>query len=196
MKKLFALLLAAALLVTLGACAAKEPANDASSDAPTGSETISPLDVLETVWGNFSEDEKFPVVGGDLSEENMKDGAPGNYAISDASELDRMMGFPQAEIASITAAASLTHMMNGNTFTCGAYQLASGVDAAALAEKVAQNIQSRQWMCGFPDKLVVAYAGGCLIAMFGIEEDVNLFRDKLMTSYSDAAVLADEAITA
>ena len=196
MKKLFALLLAVALLVTLGACAAKEPSNDASSDAPAGEEALSPLAVLETIWSSFSEDEKFPAVGGDLSEENMTDGAPGNYTISDAAELDRVMGFPEAEIASITAAASLTHMMNANTFTCGAYQLASGVDAAALAEKVAQNIQSRQWMCGFPDKLVVAYAGGCLIAMFGIEEIVNLFRDKLTTSFSDAAVLADEPIAA
>ena len=194
MKKLFALLLVAALLVTLGACAAKEPNNTASDSSAT--ETVDPLTLLETVWNSFSEDEKFPAVGGDLSEENLKDGAPGNYVITDAAELDRVMGFPQTEVASVKAAASLSHMMNANTFTCGAYQLASGVDAAALGEKVAQNIQSRQWMCGFPDKLVVASAGGCLIAMFGIEEIINLFRDKLTAAYADAVVLADEPINA
>ena len=51
-------------------------------------------------------------------------------------------------------------------------------------------------MCGFPDKLVVASAGGCLIAMFGIEEIINLFRDKLTAAYADAVVLADEPINA
>ena len=103
MKKLFALLLVAALLVTLGACAAKEPNNTASDSSAT--ETVDPLTLLETVWNSFSEDEKFPAVGGDLSEENLKDGAPGKYVITDAAELDRVMGFPQTEVASVKAAA-------------------------------------------------------------------------------------------
>ena len=192
MKKLFALLLVAALLVTLGACAAKEPNNTASDSSAT--ETVDPLTLLETVWNSFSEDEKFPAVGGDLSEENLKDGAPGKYVITDAAELDRVMGFPQTEVASVKAAASLTHMMNANTFTCGAYQLASGVDAAALGEKVAQNIQSRQWMCGFPDKLVVASLDGYLISVFGAEDLVDPFRDKLQTAYPGTQIVSDDPI--
>ena len=192
MKKLFALLLAAALLVTLGACAAKEPNNTASDSSAT--ETVDPLTLLETVWNSFSEDEKFPAVGGDLSEANLKDGAPGKYDITDAAELDRVMGFPQTEVASVKAAASLTHMMNANTFTCGAYQLASGVDAAALGEKVAQNIQSRQWICGFPDRLLVAYVGNCLIGVFGAEDLVQVFQDQLSAIFADVVIVSTAAI--
>ena len=71
---------------------------------------------------------------------------------------------------------------------------AVGVDAAALAKKVEQNIQSRQWMCGFPDKLVIASAGGCLVVLFGAEDLLNTFRDKLAAAYSDTTVLADAPI--
>ena len=188
MKKVFALLLCAAMILSLAACASK------GSDDPKTDDAVDPLTLLQTVWNSYTEDEKFPVVGGDLSEANMKDGEPGHHSIDDASELDRLLGYPEAEIGSITSAASLGHMMNANTFTCGAYQLKDGVDAAELAKKVEQNIQSRQWMCGFPDKLVIASAGGCLVALFGAADLVDTFRDKLTTSYSDAAVLVDEPI--
>ena len=192
MKKLFALLLVAALLVTLGACAAKEPNNTASDSSAT--ETVDPLTLLETVWNSFSEDEKFPAVGGDLSEENLKDGAPGKYVITDAAELARVMGFPQTEVASVKAAASLTHMMNANTFTCGALRVKNGDDAAKLAEDLRDAIQNKQWMCGFPDKLVIATLGNYVVSVYGDEELVNTFRDKLQAAYSDAAIAYDEMI--
>ena len=173
MKKVFAMLLCAALLFSLAACASK--GNEPGST-------------------NGSEDEKFAVSGGDLSPEHMKEDEPGVFSISDASELDRELGFPEAEISNITAAASLVHMMNANTFTCGAFQLKDGVDAAALAKKVEQNIQSRQWMCGFPDKLVIASAGGCLVVLFGAEDLLDTFCGKLSAAYSDTTVLADAPI--
>lgn len=186
MKKVFAILLSAALLFSLAACASK--GTDTKTDA------VDPLTLLQTVWNSYTDDEKFPAMGGDLSEENVKDGEPGVYSLADASEVDRVLGFPADEVANITSAASLGHMMNANTFTCGAFQLKDGVDAAELAKKVEQNIQSRQWMCGFPDKLVVASAGGCLVALFGAEDLVNTFRDKLAAAYSDTTVLADAPI--
>ena len=126
----------------------------------------------------------------------MKEDEPGVFSISDASELDRELGFPEAEVSNITAAASLVHMMNANTFTCGAFQLKDGVDAAALAKKVEQNIQSRQWMCGFPDKLIVVSVDNYLISCFGAEDLVNTFRDKLQAAYSGAVVITDEPIVA
>ena len=90
--------------------------------------------------------------------------------------------------------SGLTHMMNSNTFTCGAFQLKDGVDAAALAKKVEQNIQSRQWMCGFPDKLVIVTLDQYVISMYGHEDLINTFRDKLQAAYSSAAIAYDEAI--
>ena len=54
---------------------------------------------------------------------NMRDGAPGNFSMDDADLLDSSLGFPAAEAGKIDGAASLVHMMNLNTFTCGAFHV-------------------------------------------------------------------------
>ena len=114
MKKTISILLTIILTLSLAACAAKSPA--ASGDIGVDSAKA----LLDTVWSSYSEDEKFPAAGGDFSEENMTDGAPGAYSVADASELDRVFGLPEADGAQVDDAASLQHMMNANTFTCGA----------------------------------------------------------------------------
>ena len=78
MKKVFALLLTAALLLALAACGTKAPTNDSTNQPSDTAETVSdPLELLETVWASYTEDEEFPAAGGDMTEENMRDGAPG-----------------------------------------------------------------------------------------------------------------------
>ena len=49
-------------------------------------------------------------------------------------------------------------------------------------------------MCGFPDKLVIVTLDQYLVSLYGNEDLVNTFRDKLTASYSAASVVYDEAI--
>ena len=49
---------------------------------------------------------------------------------------------------------SLAHMMNLNTFTCGAFHAASTQGVTKLADDLHTAITVKHWMCGFPDKLV------------------------------------------
>lgn len=188
MKKTISILLTIILTLSLAACAAKSPA----ANGDIGVDSAKAL--LDTVWSSYSEDEKFPAAGGDFSEENMTDGAPGAYSVADASELDRVFGLPEADGAQVDDAASLQHMMNANTFTCGAFHLKSGADAAAIAEATRANIQNRQWLCGFPDKLAVAVVGDYLVALFGAEDLVNTFTAKLSAAFPATQIVADEAI--
>jgi len=51
-----------------------------------------------------------------------------------------------------------------------------------------------QWMCGFPDKLVVASLDGYLISVFGAEDLVDTFRDKLQTAYPGTQIVSDDPI--
>ena len=99
MKRIVSILLCAVLLLSLAACGASAPA-DADDNAPA-----SALELLETVWNSYSDDEKFPAAGGDYSEENMRDGAPGNFSMDDADLLDSSLGFPAAEAGKIDGAA-------------------------------------------------------------------------------------------
>ena len=187
MKKIVSLVLAALLVLSLAACGSKDNASDGNPVWPT-----SALNILETVWNTYGEDEKFAVAGGDFSEANAREDAPGVFDLKDRALADSELGLP--ETAEVDEAASLVHMMNANTFTCGALRVKNGDDAAKLAEDLRDAIQNKQWMCGFPDKLVIATLGNYVVSVYGDEELVNTFRDKLQAAYSDAAIAYDEMI--
>ena len=190
MKKLFSLLLAAAMILSLAACGSK-------ADDNNGGDTAQPADalaLLNTVWSSYSDDEKFPAAGGDYDESNMTEDAPGNFSVSDGDALDYSLGYPAADADKLADAASLTHMMNANTFTAGAYHLSDKSDMDTVVSDLKDNIMNRQWMCGFPDKLVIATLGNYVVSVYGDEELVNTFRDKLQAAYSDAAIAYDEMI--
>ena len=85
-------------------------------------------------------------------------------------------------------------MMNANTFTAGAFHVASSSDVDSVVSDLKDNIMNRQWMCGFPDKLVIATLGNYVVSVYGDEELVNTFRDKFQAAYSDAAIAYDEMI--
>lgn len=183
MKKIVSLALAVLLVLSLAACGSKNSGTGDVSDA---------LTLLNTVWATYSEEEKFPVTGGDY--DHPVDDAPGAFDISNADNMDYMLGFPGPSVANLVDAASLMHMMNANTFTCGALRVKNGDDAAKLAEDLRDAIQNKQWMCGFPDKLVVITMGQFVVSVYGAEDLVDTFRDKLQNCFSSAAVVYDEPI--
>ena len=187
MKKLFSLLLAAAMILSLAACGSK-------NDGTAGDQPVTALELLEAVWSCYAEDDKFAVSGGDMNEENMVDDAPGNFSVADGDTLDYMLGYPAADVDKLTVAASLIHMRIANTFTAGAFHIANAPDVDAVVSDLKDNIMNRQWMCGFPDKLVILARGDFVVACFGAEELVDQFRDTLTSVYSEASVVCDEPL--
>ena len=152
------------------------------------------LTILNAIWNTYSDEEKFPAAGGDS--EHAVDGAPGSFDASNADNLSYLLTFPADDASLIDSAASLVHMMNLNTFTCGAFHVADANNVARLADDLRTTIQAKHWMCGFPDKLVIVTVGQSVLSVYGNEELVNTFRDKLLASYSAATAVYDEAINA
>lgn len=186
---------------------AEKPAEGTSAEPPT--ETPKPetpaedkpaaavddaLTILNAIWNTYSDEEKFPAAGGDS--EHAVDGAPGSFDASNADSLSYQLTFPADDASLIDSAASLVHMMNLNTFTCGAFHVADANNVARLADDLRTTIQAKHWMCGFPDKLVIVTVGQSVFSVYGNEELVNTFRDKLLASYPTAAAVYDEAINA
>lgn len=186
---------------------AEKPAEEKPAEPPT--ETPKPetpaedkpaaavddaLTILNAIWNTYSDEEKFPAAGGDS--EHAVDGAPGSFDASNADSLSYLLTFPADDASLIDSAASLVHMMNLNTFTCGAFHVADANNVARLADDLRTTIQAKHWMCGFPDKLVIVTVGQSVLSVYGNEELVNTFRDKLLASYPTAAAVYDEAINA
>ncbi len=188
MKKTLTLLLSALLALSLAAC------GSGSGKTSGPSAVRDPLDLLTTVWNSYADDEKFPAAGGDMTEENAVMDAPGRFGLDDTEILDSTLGFPAAKADSLSGAASLMHMMNATTFTCGAYEAKNADETADLAAAVKDNILQRQWMCGFPDKLVIVTIDQYIVAFFGENAIMDTFQDKLMEAYPSAQIVCDEPI--
>ena len=167
---------------------AEKPAEPAAPAQPT--ETVpaasgDALSILTAVWNTYNDDEKFPV----------SEDAPISMDISSIDNISYLLTFPAEDAALIDGAASLTHMMNLNTFTCGAFHAVSTQDAEKLADDLHTAIADKHWMCGFPDKMVIVTLDQTVISLYGHEDLINTFRDKLQAAYPSAAIAYEEAIS-
>lgn len=194
MKKMFALILAVAMTVTLAACSAdeKDKESQTTTTAPVESVASDALEILTKVWGTYTEEESFPVIGGDI--DNQANNAPGKYSLTDAEGINSTLGLPQDSIAMVDDAASLMHMMNANTFTCGAFRVTDSANLKAVEDSLKANIMGRQWMCGFPDTLIIAGVGdNFVVSAFGNAEIIETFKTKLLAQYgTQASVVYEE----
>ena len=187
MKKIIAIALAAVLLFSFVSCAKQSGPN-----TPSGARKGQPqnaLEILEKIWSKYSTDEKFPATGG--YGKYIKDGNPGKIDVGDAETLDFELGFPKAQASEIDSAASLMHMLNQNNFSCGVCHVKSSGNAETLAGKIKDNILARQWLCGFPEKLVILTVGDYIVSVFGAAELTNTFTEKLSAEYGSAKQLFD-----
>lgn len=196
MKKWISILLAMLLALGMTACG-NSTGDDTSGSASQESETVSiesAVALLTTVWDTYGEDEKFPAIGGDMSEDNLTDGAPGKFDTADTAALDTTLALPTSAAEEIDDAASLVHMMNANTFTCGAFHVTDAANVAGVVTEIQDNVLARQWICGFPDKLIIVQVGDYVVSFFGSTEIVDTFRDKLAAAYPAAQTACEVEI--
>lgn len=215
MKKIISLVLAGVMVLSLAACGGNgsDSTTGASNETTAPIETTVPVEttapvsetqapaasatgalaVLENIWNLYGEDEKFAVIGGNM--ESPVDGAPGNYDMAYAENLSYNLLVPAEELSSIDEAATMIHMMNANTFTCGAVHMAEGADATTFANAMRDAIQGNQWMCGFPETLMIAVVEGeYVVIAFGVNDAMNPFMTHFGEAYPEAEVLFNEAI--
>jgi hypothetical protein len=185
MKKLFAIAMAVAMMLTLfAACGEAAP----KMEVPASAEEI-----LNNVWSKYAEDQKFAVVGGDPMNGYME--GPAAWDMTNTESMPYTLLIPQENIANVDGVASMIHMMNANTFTCGVYHMAAGTDTAAFADTMKNVVLNNQWMCGFPEKLIVAVIDGeYVLTVFGVNDAIDPFETKLAEAHPEAVIAYNEAI--
>ncbi len=198
MKKRLVVLVAMVMLVFAAAgCGNKNnqanegTAQEPAPEAAAAVEVADSAEVLNKVWDTFAEEQKFAAMGGDFG--NPVDGAAGIFNIEDTENLTYMLYIPAENVTMIDEAASLLHAMNANTFTAAAFHVTDAANVQALTDALKSNILSTQWMCGFPDKMVIASVNGeYVVSAFGNAEIMDNFKTKLAEVYGDAAVIVVE----
>lgn len=218
LRKLLIILSCAAILATFAACGEtennnNENNNDGSNQATESTESDGQTDVTEpevteqpeeeetpaitdskeiltTVWGSYAEEDKFSVIGGTgtMNEPDSLD------VTVDTDMISNNLVFPADSISMIDDAASLMHMLNANTFTCGVFGVTDAENIASIAEGIKDKVVNNQWLCGFPQKLVISEVGDYIVSAFGNEEIIDIFQSKLESSYADAELLYEESL--
>ena len=194
--------------------------NKTTNNTPTVNPTITPTDILCKIWDNIPfliddagtpndteddltkyveyEGEKYSnFMGGfELDAEEipvMVQGAPGNFML-DGEMIDSMLGYPAAKLNSIDSASSLIFAINQNIFTCGAYHVVDGTNVTELANAIEENIQNRQWWCGFPEKvIIIQLPGNYLISIFG-QSLATTFANYTLETIEGAIILINNDI--
>lgn len=165
-----------------------------SSAHSSAGDSGSALEILEKIWAQYDKSLQFPAAGGDPSDANSVMGGPGRFSLEDPALAESVLGMPKSAGSSLLDAASLVHMLNANNFTAGAFQSAAPGDAADLAEQLQSNIQNRQWLCGFPEKLLILSMDGCVVSAFGNGEMIELFKTNALAAFGEAEILVEEPI--
>ena len=152
MKKLIAILLAAAMLFCMTACAcAKEPDPTAnttgSANTTEGKQTALPGTMEENVT-KLMEANPAEFMGGMMPLDLQDTSEEGLWALKSYTGLD--------SAKDITDAAAYEPMTGAQAFSLVMVRVAEGADAKAVAQKMKENIDPRKWICAMADQVMAA----------------------------------------
>jgi len=197
MKKLISLLLVLVMAMSVLAGCAETPAQTEATEPSTeATEAVvvpeSALEIMENTWADFPEDKKFPVGGGDMVTNTSFEG-PALFDLKEVDGLTYQLQVPADQVANLDDAATMIHGMLLNNFASGALHVTGDVDA--FVETMHEAIANAQWMCGFPEKMLIAVVGGeYVVVAYGLNDNVNPFETALTEAYPDTVVKYSEAI--
>lgn len=164
-------------------------------EIPQGTADTESARILKTIWDSYGEDERFAAYGGQV-EMAVNDG-PGDLDITATEELTTRYLLPQEQLAMVTEGASLVHLMNNNIFTAVVFRMNDGSQMKTVADAWHKAIRDNRWICGQPDRLLLAQVDDNHILMsFGSQDLMNGFEGKLKAAYPDSKMLYKEAIVA
>lgn len=199
MKKLTTLLLALAMVFTCVACG--NSGNSGNSNNGSSSSVKDATEILTNVWAEYnssvSDDYKFAVGGGNIENYELivMDGAGKcDTSLEGAKDaLSVSFCIPAEAIDMTDDAANMMNMMMANNFSAAAYHVADKANVEKVVAGIKDATLSNRWMCGMPDKLIVATIDGeYVVSAFGNGEVIDYFKAAISTVYGDAAVVAVE----
>ena len=171
-----------------------EATTTTTPDVPVTPAYANALDLFNKIWGSYTDDDKFPVGGGD-EDHNSYEG-PGAFDIEKNKESIKAYTHITDDLLATVKndAANLIHMMNTNTFSSAIFHLKDAKTAESFAKDYNSAIMGTRWMCGFPDKVMVVSVGEYIIVGFGKADPIDTFKTKCLAADTNAKLLIDANI--
>ncbi len=175
-----------------------DPSEDAGSTENVGNtEASAALDVLNNIYNAYPNPDNRPALGGGSGDFVNWEG-PGIVPATDVDTLTGSLNVPADLTSSITDAASALNLRNANQLTAAAFVING--DTAAFAETLKEGILNTNWMCGFPEKLMVFTVSDNTVVMVyglaGVEDpEANFLGDfaaALTAAYPDAVTVVEQ----
>lgn len=151
-------------------------------------------EILLNVWQTYPQENRFSIIGGSM--ENPAEDTPGDLNMAQPQELADRFLFPEAYLGTVKSGASMVHLMNSTIFTGAIVELAEDAPLQELTKQWEENVQKNFWICGHPDKLLIARVDNHLVMAYGLAENVEIFRETLGKHYAQAQMLVYGAIRA
>lgn len=192
MKKLIAIMLALPLALGLFGCSG---GSDSGSGSDANAEVVysDSLSILTAAWDGLDDSARFAAFGGDY--ENSVSDAPGVHNLDLVDSLSGTFAVPAGLTTQIDDAATIMHAMNGNTLTAIVFHLIDGTDVDVAIDDIKAEMSNRQWICGSPDKYIVAKVpGNYLVVVFGVHDVAGPFVDSVSANVTGCEIVVDEPI--
>ena len=164
-------------------------------ELPAATANTQSAKILKTLWDSYGEDERFAAYGGPV--ENAVNDGPGDLDMTAQEELTARYLLPQEQLGLLGEGASLVHLMNNNIFTAVVFRVNDANQLKAVADAWHKAIRENRWICGQPDRLLLAQVdGNHLLMSFGSQDLMTGFEEKLKAAYPETKMLYKEAIVA
>ena len=193
MKKLVVLLATVVMVLSCVACGGKEVAGNNAAKV----EIADANEILTKAWDEYkasaSEDIQFPIGGGNV--ESMVMDAPAKFELTyDGAKEVLVFSYciPEESIDMTDDIATMMNMMMANNFTSAAYHVADAANVETVVSSIKDATLNNQWMCGFPEKLIVVTIDNYVVSAFGNGMVIDAFKTAITTVYGDAAVVSVE----
>ncbi len=193
-------IITAAALTAAVIFAVKKNGGNASENTPdstnTASKAASALEVYSNIEASYNTENRIPEAGGDPDNTNME--GAGVYDINKYRDAFMSLTLvPEDQMNNIlNDAAVMQHMMNINSFCSAVFRLNEGADTAAFAESYKNAVLKNQWLCGFPDRVLVYSVDGYILTVYGIDDFLTDYRSAVSEAYPDAVLLEEAVISA
>lgn len=200
MKKLLAFILAAMMVAACVACGntAEKGGETAGEESAVKVEIADANEILTKTWEEYkasaSADVQFPIAGGNV--ETMVMDAPAKFDVTLEGAKEVLLYsycIPTEAVDMTDDVATMMNMMMANNFTCGAYHVVDAANVETVVAGIKEATLNNQWMCGFPEKLIVVTVGeNYVVSAFGNGMVMDAFKTAITTVYGEAAVISVE----